>query len=266
MLLKETTMERTIITEPARNLRFLGRKALAGNWAQATMVVVIITLCTQIPALLIDTFFGKPRVVHTVVGGQDVDITLGNASALSGIFTMLVIGAFTLGATKYFLALIRKQPHNTGMAFSGFEYFGKAFLLMLLYSIFVFLWTLLLIVPGIIAAFRYSQAFYILADDPQRGVMECLRISKEMMKDNKFKLFCVDLSFIGWMILASIPAGIVQAAINISTNGAGISYFLTSLILLIVNVAVYIVVAYISSTQTVFYEMLNGKTFQIERN
>ena len=266
MLLKETTMERTIITEPARNLRFLGRKALAGNWAQATMVIVIMVLCTQIPALLIDTFFGKPRVVHTVIGGQDVDITMGNTSALSGIFTMLVIGAFALGASKYFLALIRKQSHNTGQIFSGFEYFGKALALMLLYSIFVFLWTLLLIVPGIIAAFRYSQAFYILADDPQKGVMECLQISKEMMRDNKFKLFCVDLSFIGWMILAAIPTGIISAAITVATDGAGINYFLTSLILLVANVATYIVTAYMSSTQTVFYEMLNGKTFQIERN
>ena len=55
-------MERTIVTESASNLRFLGRRALAGSWVEATMVIVIVTLCTQIPAMLIDTFFGKPRV------------------------------------------------------------------------------------------------------------------------------------------------------------------------------------------------------------
>ena len=257
-------MERTIVTESASNLRFLGRMALAGSWVEATMVIVIITLCTQIPAMLIDTFFGKPRVLHTEIAGETVDISLGNASALSGIFTLLVMGAFALGASKYFLALIRRQPHSTGQAFSGFEHFGNALLLMLLYSIFVFLWTLLLVVPGIIAAFRYSQAFYILADDPNKGALECLRLSKEMMRDNKFKLFCVDLSFIGWLILAAIPSGIISGVINVATNGVGIGYFLQSLIMLVTYIPVYIVSAYMTSTQTVFYEMVNGKNFVVQ--
>ena len=257
-------MERPIVTESASNLRFLGRRALAGSWVEATMVIVIITLCTQIPALLIDTFFGKPRVLHTEIAGEAVDISLGNASALSGIFTLLVMGAFALGASKYFLALIRRQSHSTGQAFSGFEHFGNALLLMLLYTIFVFLWTLLLIVPGIIAAFRYSQAFYILADDPNKGALECLRLSKEMMRDNKLKLFCVDLSFIGWLILAAIPSGIISGVINVATNGVGIGYFLQSLIMLVTYIPVYIVTAYMTSTQTVFYEMVNGKNFVVQ--
>ena len=257
-------MERTIITESASNLRFLGRRALAGSWLEATMVVVIVALCTQVPALFIDNFFGKPQVIHTQIAGEDVDIALGNASALSGVFTMLVMGAFALGASRYFLALIRRQTHSAGQAFSGFEHFGKAFVLMLLYSIFVLLWSLLLIVPGIIAAFRYSQAFYILADDPNKGALECLRLSKEMMRDNKFKLFCVDLSFIGWLILAAIPAGIISGAVSVATDGAGINFFVYNLIMLAAGAPTYVVTAYMSSTQTVFYEMVNGKNFVVQ--
>ena len=254
-------MEHVIVTEPAKNLRAFGRQALAGNWGKAAGAIILMTLCMQIPILLMDSFFGKDIVRTYEYAGQSITVTLGRASALSGLFTILVAGAFALGIAKFFLALIRKQGATAGQVFSGFENFGKAFLLMLLYSIFVFLWTLLLIVPGIIAAFRYSQAFYILADKPDTGVMDCLRFSKAMMRDNKFKLFCVELSFIGWLILAAIPTGIVSgafAAYPLAGNGG---YFVTNLILLLAEIGTFFVTAYMMSTTTIFYEILTGKEY-----
>jgi len=74
--------------------------------------------------------------------------------------------------------------------------------------IFVLLWSLLLIVPGIIAAFRYSMSFYILADNPDMGIMEAINESKRMMRGNKWKFFCLNLSFIGWAILGVLTLGI----------------------------------------------------------
>ena len=62
---------------------------------------------------------------------------------------------------------------------------------MLFQSLFIFLWSLLLIVPGIIAAIRYSQAFFILADDPSKGIRQCMDESKAMMNGNKMKYFCL---------------------------------------------------------------------------
>ncbi len=67
------------------------------------------------------------------------------------------------------------------------------------------LWSLLFVIPGIIAAYRYSMALYVLIDNPELGALECLRRSKEMMRGNKFKLFVLELSFIGWILLATIP-------------------------------------------------------------
>lgn len=79
---------------------------------------------------------------------------------------------------------------------------------MLLIGIFIFLWSLLLIIPGIIAAYRYSMAFYILNDNPKMGAMDALRESKKMMVGYKGKLFFLSLSFIGWTILSVLTLGI----------------------------------------------------------
>ena len=69
-------------------------------------------------------------------------------------------------------------------------------------------WTNLLIIPGIIAAFRYAMAFFIIADDGKCGPLEALDRSKEMMKGNKWKFFCLYWRFFGWAVLcALIPIG-----------------------------------------------------------
>jgi uncharacterized membrane protein len=65
-------------------------------------------------------------------------------------------------------------------------------------------WTLLLIVPGIIAGYRYSQAFYILRDNPEIGAMEAIRRSKTMMAEHKWRLFVLQLTFIGWHLLCML--------------------------------------------------------------
>ena len=87
----------------------------------------------------------------------------------------------------------------------AFPLFFKLFLLNLLTGIFIFHRSLLLVVPGIIAAYRYRQALYIMLDDPDKSVLQCIRESKAMMAGHKGELFVMDLSFIGWNILSSIP-------------------------------------------------------------
>ena len=76
-------------------------------------------------------------------------------------------------------------------------------------GIFIALWSLLFIVPGIIAMYRYRMAYYILLDDPDKGPLQCIRESKELMRGHKKELFFLDLSFIGWEFLITISAGIL---------------------------------------------------------
>jgi uncharacterized membrane protein len=69
----------------------------------------------------------------------------------------------------------------------------------------VTLWSCLLFIPGIIAAYRYSQAIYILVDDPTKSPMQCLRESKHMMRGHKMELFKLNMSFFGWYLLGALP-------------------------------------------------------------
>jgi len=108
------------------------------------------------------------------------------------------------GYKSYCLKISRGQKGEFVDIFNGFLFFGKAILLNIITNVLILLWSLLFIIPGIAAYYRYRQAFYILIDDPGKGVMQCIRESKRMMQKRKLELFLIDLSFIGWYILNTI--------------------------------------------------------------
>jgi uncharacterized membrane protein len=159
-----------------------------------------------------------------------------------------------LGISLFFLATFRKHDVQVADMFLGFEKFGKALGLFLFMELFVFLWSLLFIIPGIIASFRYSQAFFILADDPDKGIRQCMNESKAMMKGNKAKYFLLSLSFIGWMVLSAIPSGIVESIGGIITDNS----FVMALFSIIGGLFMAPVTAYLYSTFAGFYEILSG--------
>lgn len=252
-----------IITDPSRNLRALGRNALSGKWNIAVIAVAVYLLCVYLPPLILNSLFGiniadlyGADFMYSV--GTDTYNTVYSSmpeySPLAGLYILLVTGALELGITLFFLAMFRKQNVNVSDMFLGFEKFGKALGLMLFQSLFIFLWSLLLIVPGIIAAIRYSQAFFILADDPSKGIRQCMDESKAMMNGNKMKYFCLSLSFIGWSLLASIPASILDSICNVMKLGG----LATGIISIIGTLFMAPVIAYIYSTQSGFYEILAG--------
>lgn len=254
-----------IITDPSSNLRALGRNALAGKWQSAIIAVIIYTLCVEAPPAILNVLFGvdmsdlySMNMGYSYNVGSDAYSTLYSSSPayspLSGIYTLLVTGAMDLGITLFFLAMFRKQIVGIGDVFLGFERFGKALGLFLFQMLFIVLWALLFIVPGIIAAIRYSQAFFILADDPSKGIRQCMDESKMMMRGNKGKYFCLSLSFIGWALLAAIPAGVLSSL----AETLYLSNFITILFDIIGSLCMAPVIAYIYSTQAGFYEILAG--------
>ena len=92
--------------------------------------------------------------------------------------------------------------------FAVFNHYGRWLGASLLVALFVFLWSLLLVIPGIVKAYSYAMTPYILHDNPEMGVSDSLRRSQQMMKGFKTKLFLLDLSFIGWLLLGFITFGI----------------------------------------------------------
>lgn len=119
------------------------------------------------------------------------------------ISVMRTVLAF--GFCSFALNVSRNMPAGYGDLFDGFGIFFKCFFLQLVMGIFVFLWSLLFVIPGIVASYRYSLAVYVLLDDPDKGIMQCIRESKSLTKGYKWQLFMLDLSFIGWWILCLVP-------------------------------------------------------------
>jgi len=209
-----------IVYESCRNLRALGRQALSGKWKLAALGTLLYGLLVIVPVIILDEIFGN-----------------GEPTAVSTIYSMLVTGPMSLGYISFAVSIFRNRQTSPAEVLYGFERFGKALGLYLLMSLFILLWTLLFIIPGIIAAYRYSLSFFILADNPDIGIMQAINESKRMMRGNKWKLFCLELSFIGWMLLC------------IPTLGIGFLWLLP----------------YITASITAFYDIANGSLRRKER-
>jgi len=260
--------QKFIVLEPAFNLRILGRTALKGNWQNAVLAMLIYMFFTGFVGIMIDALFGT---TYTIAPGVEFSTTY------SGLFNLAISGAFGVGVATYILRLFRHQETNLGNIFSGFERFGKAFVLGLLIWIFTLLWTLLFIVPGIIAYFRYSQSYFIMHDHPDWSAMDCIRESKRLMAGNKAKLFTTTLSFIGWAALAMLPVIFYSVwytmAFVTEILATGGTYTSTPfgpveyIIIFVLSLGYTGVMAYYYATCAAFYELLtghmNGKVFSL---
>ncbi len=122
--------------------------------------------------------------------------------------SLIITGPFALGLALISLRVVRRQDITVEMLFEGFRDFFRSLVASLLMIVYVVLWSLLLIIPGIIAALSYSMTFYILADNPDLTASEAIAKSKIMMFGHKAELFWLYLSFIGWAILCLFTAGI----------------------------------------------------------
>lgn len=118
------------------------------------------------------------------------------------IIRFTIGGAVTLGYVKFNLNLVDRKPATFADVFSEFHRFGAGFMMQLLRSVYVFLWSLLFVIPGIYAGYGYAMTPYILLENPNMTANEAITASKQLMDGNRFRLFCLEISFIGWMLLA----------------------------------------------------------------
>ena len=233
-----------IIPEPVGLMRKIARDALKGHWKEVAIGVFIFNFMTSYIATILDTIF--PVIKTYELYGQTITL---NESFAGQLYTQILTGAFLYGMALFLLTFFRTKKTNNGLIFEGFSIAGKSILLQIVIFIRVFLWSLLFIVPGIIAGFRYSQAYYILADHPEYSVTQCIEESKARMNGNKGTLFLLELSFIGWAILASLASGGLMSMFGTSTVSALIGG-------LVGTVPSVILAVYMKTAETVFYELL----------
>ena len=173
-------------------MRQQGATDLRGRWGEAALFTFVYFVIAAI-------FSG------TVQAGSDLFVR-GLGSALS---ILLIPMGWGYGMT--FLANHRHEdddPFSIGHLFDGYRDFVRVFLTLLLQRIYIFLWMLLLIVPGIIKAFSYAMTPYILRDRPDLEYNGAIELSMAMMRGHKADLFWLYLSFIGWFLLCILTLGI----------------------------------------------------------
>ena len=238
-----------IVEEAPRTIRALARQALQGRWMEAFIFLIVVGAITQIPSMIANQF--SSRILGFIVS----------------VYSILITGPLTMGTCYYFLKLFRQRNGGLDDLRYGFSYAQKAIVLQIVMVIKVFLWSLLFIIPGIIAGFRYCMAFYILADDPQKDPSQCLAESSELMRGNKMRYLVLLISFIGWLIVASIPEGIVQSLLGPSPDMAASNieqYYSLAMkaashpLTLLAGIPSYLVNAYINTATVCFYDLANG--------
>ena len=217
----------------ASDFREIARNGLVGRWLPAvgtTLVAVFlgagITMYGSRDIFVMMGHRDNP-VVDTGIGS--VDSTINNLMAVSSGFWMVAVswfvtslfllmlislaryfigGFISLGLAKYNLNLIDGKEASFSQIFSYAFIAGKAIWLRIRIELFTFLWSLLLVIPGIIKSYSYSMSGFIMDENPEISAREAMEVSMEMMRGNKWRLFCLDLSFLGWGILCLFTLGI----------------------------------------------------------
>lgn len=203
------------------NLRARARENLRGRWG------------ISIGAMLIAGIFGATMASGNVGLNFEIDTNTFEylpenfavlAAAVAGVlvsaastlnFLHLILGGVVqLGYAKFLLAQHDGKEYQVKDLFSQFDRFGVGFLQSFLRELYIILWSLLFIIPGIIKQFSYAMTPYILADHPELTAKQAIEASKTMMDGYKGDLFVLGLTFLGWDILNVFTLGIGSFWLN----------------------------------------------------
>lgn len=203
------------------DLKMRGKAAFKKNYWSCVLVALILSIIAGVGAA------GGGRRGATVnsdnsysyFNGSDAETTalmtvilmiLGVILVLGVIFAIFIGNLLVVGGCQFFVENQTDQP-GVGRMLSPFKsgHYGNVVLTMFLRDLFTFLWSLLLIIPGIIKSYEYRMIPYILGENPGMSYKEAFAISRRMMTGKKWDTFVLDLSFIGWWILGTFTCGIL---------------------------------------------------------
>jgi uncharacterized membrane protein len=178
--------------------------ALEGRWGFAILLSLITLAFTEF----------IPKLIEMLLSLNSPEWKNESKSPIQAVITgdivAFVLAPFLYSSYFVFLDLLRKKEVKISNLFDPIKtkFYGKMLGLYFVYILRVFLWTLLLIIPGVIKSISYSQAFFILKDNPEIGIGEAIKRSREMMDGHKGEYFLFGMSFIGWVILGVLTIGI----------------------------------------------------------
>ena len=197
----------------SRDLRYQARQALAGRWGVAIL------------AGFLAAFFGG--LVNSVSNGISIELdeetmkyfqmSESTIEALFGValsattlslVQFIMGGPVHLGYSQFLLKMHRGEDAQVKDLFSQFYRFAEGFCLYLLRGIFIVLWSMLFVIPGIVKSYSYAMAHFILLENPSMSCVDAITRSRQLMDGHKAELFVLRLSFIGWHFLCILTCGI----------------------------------------------------------
>ena len=173
------------------------------------------------------------------------------------VYMVLFNGTFKFCECLYTLTYIRSRQSDPRAFSEGLSYYLKTLALFVIQTVIVSFWMMFLIIPGIIAAFNFSQAFYILADDPDKPVTQVLAESKIMMNGNKMGYLRLLIYYSPYFFAAYIPAFLISGFLT-GISETSITYILLNMAL---DIPLFIAYGYIAMGRTVFYELMINRGF-----
>ena len=230
----------------AEDFRSIARDVLGGKWKIAVLVGLVASMLGAVdgmgPEVKVNMEASNVRASLELAGytifstGGSLNSDLG--AFMVGKYTYIMVAALITGAlyfvlgsiievgyAKFNLNLVDKLEGTFENLFAYFSYWKTTAVAKLLRSIYLLLWTLLFIIPGIIAALSYAMTEYILAENPEISAGEAINLSKQMMDGNKWRLFWLRLSFIGWDILCGFTLGIGYLWLNPYKQAAEAAFY-----------------------------------------
>lgn len=205
-----------------KEIRRQARAHLQGNWGLSIGVAVVacllgglLTGMSFIPEI---SYWKQLNFSETreIIEG----VRIGFKNGILGLAAFIVGGVVQLGYARFLLRQHDGKPTEFNDLFSQFDRFGTGFAQHFLRSLYTLLWSLLLIIPGIIAALSYAMTPFILEEHPELTASEAIRRSKELMRGHKTDLFILELTFIGWSLLCILTLNLGHIALNPYKNAA----------------------------------------------
>lgn len=141
-----------------------------------------------------------------------VESAILGALSFTFVGSVIVTGPLVIGLSAMQIKKVRNADSNLNFVdmFYGFTNgrFGNNIILGLLQTVFIFLWTCLFFIPGVVKSYSYAMSYYVSLDRPELGANDCITESRRLMNGKKWNLFCLDLSFLGWYIVGMLCFGI----------------------------------------------------------
>lgn len=203
-------IDRRAVKQHAKEIIRLSRPSLVTAGLIFTLLAVLINfLSLRLTGVAYDDMVGIMQASSE--GREDAAMALmsrampGPGESLIDVLLHLALSVVSVGFSIFTLNTIRQNAPDFGNLLDGFGMMPRLLWLLILEALFIMLWSFLFVIPGIVAAYRYSLAVYIMIDHPELSAMDCIRESKRMTYGYKAQLFKLDLSFILWLLLSSLP-------------------------------------------------------------